>query len=420
MKKLGHQVGNPEKMQVKISGNNSWFQNHYSGAGNMSKKIFISLFSLICIFCVSNSSLRAGDLGYVNVKDCGATGNGTTDDSDAVQLAVNNAIALPTGGTVFFPAGKYRITKAILCNYIYPKGLKLSGAGMGQTVVTLYGNYTLFNVQAPDEGAPHSGFVDAFVLENMTLTSSDAIAKVDSIAVSTKKFESRWLISHCKFTGWGKWAVVVGESVMEGAIRDCSFLANNRGIVFDGYNDQVVVDCCSFWGQTNEHLRTNSSRVRISRTFFGKAATAIIFGKGGMQRAKRCSIEYCDFEGQQDMTSFISVGADEASDSLVYERISIQNCVFGVNPKSATEVHNVPYGIMLKNPVKELLIENCKFVNVVQAAVNADFNSANDVMCINNSYRNNNILNTKNANALHILNDRPIFSVNQNNSIERE
>lgn len=39
----------------------------------------------------------------VNVLDYGATGNGTTDDAAAVQLALN------AGGTVFFPAGTYLI-----------------------------------------------------------------------------------------------------------------------------------------------------------------------------------------------------------------------------------------------------------------------------------------------------------------------
>jgi hypothetical protein len=43
----------------------------------------------------------------VNVRDFGAKGNGTTDDTKPIQAA-NDAVATEGGGTVFFPAGTYR------------------------------------------------------------------------------------------------------------------------------------------------------------------------------------------------------------------------------------------------------------------------------------------------------------------------
>lgn len=47
--------------------------------------------------------------GAINVKDKGAVGNGVTDDTTAIQNAVN---AVTTGGTVYVPAGKYMINAA--------------------------------------------------------------------------------------------------------------------------------------------------------------------------------------------------------------------------------------------------------------------------------------------------------------------
>jgi polygalacturonase len=44
--------------------------------------------------------------GSVNVKDYGATGNGTTDDTAAIQRAIDAVAA--SGGTVIFPAGTYK------------------------------------------------------------------------------------------------------------------------------------------------------------------------------------------------------------------------------------------------------------------------------------------------------------------------
>lgn len=50
-------------------------------------------------------SMLAG--AAVNVKDYGATGNGTTDDSAAIQLAIN------AGNSVWFPAGTYRLENKV-------------------------------------------------------------------------------------------------------------------------------------------------------------------------------------------------------------------------------------------------------------------------------------------------------------------
>lgn len=46
----------------------------------------------------------------VNVKDYGAKGNGTTDDAASIMAAVE---AAGDGGTVYFPAGKYRVTSTL-------------------------------------------------------------------------------------------------------------------------------------------------------------------------------------------------------------------------------------------------------------------------------------------------------------------
>jgi polygalacturonase len=43
----------------------------------------------------------------LNVRDFGATGDGTSDDTDAIQAAIN---ALPDpGGTVYIPSGTYQV-----------------------------------------------------------------------------------------------------------------------------------------------------------------------------------------------------------------------------------------------------------------------------------------------------------------------
>lgn len=67
-----------------------------------------------------------------NVKDFGAIGDGTTDDTLAIQKAVSQA--LNTRGSVFIPRGKYRITATINC---LPIANNDFGAGLGPNSSTL-------------------------------------------------------------------------------------------------------------------------------------------------------------------------------------------------------------------------------------------------------------------------------------------
>lgn len=79
-------------------------------------KLVLSVVVLIAVAAPASS--------FINVKDAGAAGNGTTDDTAAIQSAINSVLA---GGTVYFPTGRYKITGSL--------GLKsnitLEGEGMG-------------------------------------------------------------------------------------------------------------------------------------------------------------------------------------------------------------------------------------------------------------------------------------------------
>lgn len=67
---------------------------------------------------------------FVNVMDYGANGGGTVDDTAAIQAAVN-AVSV-SGGTVFLPAGTYKISSAITINNSH---VRLMGGGKGNTTI---------------------------------------------------------------------------------------------------------------------------------------------------------------------------------------------------------------------------------------------------------------------------------------------
>lgn len=76
-------------------------------------------------------SMIAG--AQVNVLDYGAVGDGVADDTAAIQAAVN------VGGTVWFPAGTYKISAPITRS---TTGLVLQGAGIDATIIVAAAGFT--------------------------------------------------------------------------------------------------------------------------------------------------------------------------------------------------------------------------------------------------------------------------------------
>lgn len=73
-------------------------------------------------------TLAARFSDVVNVRDFGATGDGTTNDTAALVAASG------AGRRVYFPAGQYLISECVL-----PYGTEIQGAGVGKTAITLTG-----------------------------------------------------------------------------------------------------------------------------------------------------------------------------------------------------------------------------------------------------------------------------------------
>src|SRR5258708_12339566 len=73
------------------------------------KKLFSAVVLLFVVWMIWAQDITA----TVNVKNYGATGNGSTDDT----AAINNAIAaLTRGATLLFPCGNYLVTSQLTIN----------------------------------------------------------------------------------------------------------------------------------------------------------------------------------------------------------------------------------------------------------------------------------------------------------------
>lgn len=91
--------------------------------------------------------LEAYRMSY-SVRDFGAVGDGITDDTEAIQAAVDYVASIG-GGTVFFPVGVYRTTKSIK----WKSRVKALGCGMDEGGSGIHMDGTLFSAILNTDGA---------------------------------------------------------------------------------------------------------------------------------------------------------------------------------------------------------------------------------------------------------------------------
>lgn len=103
----------------------------------------------------AGKSLRADDPSIVlNVKSFGAKGDGTTDDSAAIQAAINSLVTYPSseptesasGGEVIFPPGTYKIGSSIVLQKPHTR-IRFRGAGKKGAQLRRSANVPIFVIE---------------------------------------------------------------------------------------------------------------------------------------------------------------------------------------------------------------------------------------------------------------------------------
>jgi hypothetical protein len=171
----------------------------------------------------------------INVKDYGAVGNGSTDDTAAIQLAFDAAFgpyATPNGQTnrflnkpVFFPAGNYIITSELRIHGVF--GGRIVGSGSGTTKITYSGSIA---------GTPT--YTNLMYVNGMNSSTIEGISFVmtggNAVADRTVSFN----------LNWDNAAPVNGSTV---TFTDCAFSGATFGVLVgnDGYQCDMttLINC---------------------------------------------------------------------------------------------------------------------------------------------------------------------------------
>lgn len=160
-------------------------------------------------------------MNAINVKaEFFAAGDGTADDAPALQSALDSC--RETGGTVFFPAGIYRINTCLLYysnqRLIFENGAVLLRGGNGQM-------YLLANYTKPDMG----GYA---ATQNVDIIGAtfDGNAAIDSKATLLNNSHSRDLrVSNCKFKNGHTWHYYECNSSQYVTVEHCIFEPSMEG-----------------------------------------------------------------------------------------------------------------------------------------------------------------------------------------------
>lgn len=205
---------------------------------------------------------------HVSVKDFGAVGDGATDDTTAIQNAIDRT-KVRGGGWVYFPLGTYKITSALAIgatsSYI---GVKICGAGRGIAVIKNFsttGNAITVNVGSA---------VDAkCVIRDISIT-ADTTSSGAGIAVTNGERVAIQQVSIALHRTGVSAGSAGGTSIEDIVIESTDDNAAAAGIVVG--TDGRVRDCEVVSGTTNGTGVTLGADARAEDCYVSKFATGVL------------------------------------------------------------------------------------------------------------------------------------------------
>lgn len=215
----------------------------------------------------------------VNVKDFGAVGDGVTDDTAAIQAAIDNVVARAAGGRIVIPSGTYKVNGALLIQKdggtSTGTGVSILGHGKDNTRImqaSLTANTFEFR------SMNFSGVSDLYIGH---LTPASATAGYAVVLRNSPSLGSSGLHTWAKNI-WINDAYngILIESVAEARVRGVSMrgLRGTRGVVFTGSSGKASYGCY-LEDVTSEGLNSGGNNANLDHFVFDSYAFSLQMSK---------------------------------------------------------------------------------------------------------------------------------------------
>jgi len=274
----------------------------------------------------------------VNVLDYGATGDGTTDDTAAIQAAID------AGGHVYLPSGTYSVTGLTLDD-----NLVLSGDGP-DTIILGDGNISVITASSKTY----------FTVRDMTIKRTNG--------VSGSPINQTVVLTSC-----GRF--LVDNVVFDGASSTYGGYLSIRG----AYN--ATVNGCRFINKAG--FAMTSSDETTSGTWSANCVISNCVKEGGATQGM--NLYYVRNTTFDNCVSFGSTSTYGCGFLIEYEceNIAVNNCVAYDNTRDGFYIEG-----NVANGVRNVTLTNCTAYNNGEAGLNLDANFRN-ISVVGGTYRDN-------------------------------
>lgn len=271
-----------------------------------------------------NGSIGSRD-GY-DVRQYGATGDGRTDDTAAIQAAIN---AVPvSGGTIIFPPGTYIVAPTKTKGIVLRSNLRIVGSG-AQSVIRIKdhsGDWpSLFSLKSSNDAVENVTFEDLTFDSNILNNPESRIDESKQETYQTFIYITAGHDLHvhrCRFAPYsGVWAVSLnGKAVRDCSVIDCYFRFVMRESNPDYDNSAVYMEGSNYTlsGNRFESIPTPYHEARACMEAHGGPAAVFSNTSVGYQTILNIVGSYVDGGNSSDITCHDNVAKDALIGILIW------------------------------------------------------------------------------------------------------